>query len=138
MRKWIIGFSVEKACEEGLDLKDIHILRYVIDFMDSGKASKKRLGGEWYYWVSNKNILENNPLLEINLTKSLRKRLKVLIEKGFLDYKLYKDGVSQTFYKKGKRLDLLLGNKEKEKRVKKKSVEDSSFYKELKFEEWED
>ncbi|WP_297636513.1 hypothetical protein [uncultured Clostridium sp.] len=132
MRKWILGFSVEKVCEEGLDLKDIHILRYVIDFMDSGKTMKRNFGREAYHWITNKNILENNPLLEINLTKSLRKRMKVLVEKELLDYKLYKNGVSQTFYKKGRRLELILDQKQRRKKI------EENLYREIGNEDWED
>ena len=110
MKEKILEFNQKRIIAEGLDLKDIHILEYVINVIDSGLLYKRLIQGKRYHWIKNKTILNDLPVLEIETTGALRKRIKFLAEKGFIEYELSLIGGSYTFYRKGARLKEILYN----------------------------
>ncbi|WP_317311044.1 hypothetical protein [Clostridium thermobutyricum] len=105
MYKKIEGFYQEDLIKSGLDIKDVHILRYMLDFMDSGILRKRIIDGKDFYWIRTDLIIEDNPILKINLKNSIRKRIKKLIDKEFLEYVNYKKGTNKTLYRRGKALE---------------------------------
>ncbi|OPX47440.1 hypothetical protein [Clostridium thermobutyricum] len=105
MYKKIEGFYQEALIKSGLDIKDVHILRYMLDFMDSGILRKRIINGKDFYWIRTDLIIEDNPILKINLKNSIRKRIKKLIDKEFLEYVNYKKGTNKTLYRRGKALE---------------------------------
>ena len=105
MYKKIEGFYQEALIKSGLDIKDVHILRYMLDFMDSGILRKRIIDGKDFYWIRTDLIIEDNPILKINLKNSIRKRIKKLIDKEFLEYVNYKKGTNKTLYRRGKALE---------------------------------
>lgn len=105
MYKKIEGFHQEVLIKSGLDIKDVHILRYMLDFMDSGILRKRIINGKDFYWIRTDLIIEDNPILKINLKNSIRKRIKKLIDKEFLEYVNYKKGTNKTLYRRGKALE---------------------------------
>lgn len=105
MYKKIEGFYQEVLIKSGLDIKDVHILRYMLDFMDSGILRKRIINGKDFYWIRTDLIIEDNPILKINLKNSIRKRIKKLIDKEFLEYVNYKKGTNKTLYRRGKALE---------------------------------
>ena len=52
MKYTMLGFSQKSSDELGLDILDLAILRWFIDFKNSGTMKVKRLQGENYYWIS--------------------------------------------------------------------------------------
>ena len=105
MYKQIEGFYQEALVKSDLDIKDIHILRYMIDFIDSGIPRKRIINGKDFYWIRTDLIIEDNPILKINLKNSIRKRIKKLIDKEFLEYVNCKKGINKTLYRRGKALE---------------------------------
>lgn len=105
MYKKIEGFYQEALIKSGLDIKDVHILRYMLDFMDSGILRKRIINGKDFYWIRTDLIIEDNPILKINLKNSVRKRIKKLIDKEFLEYVNYKKGTNKTLYRRGRALE---------------------------------
>ncbi|MGV3026951.1 hypothetical protein ACED96_14645 [Clostridium thermobutyricum] len=105
MYKKTEGFYQEALIKSGLDIKDVHILRYMLDFMDSGILRKRIINGKDFYWIRTDLIIEDNPILKINLKNSIRKRIKKLIDKEFLEYVNYKKGTNKTLYRRGKALE---------------------------------
>ena len=105
MYKKIEGFYQDALIKNDLDIKDVHILRYMLDFMDSGILRKRIIDGKDFYWIRTDLIIEDNPILKINLKNSIRKRIKKLIDKEFLEYVNCKKGTNKTLYRRGKALE---------------------------------
>lgn len=63
MKYNVIGFSQQKAMEFGLDVKDLIILKHIIDFINSGKMVEREIDGEVYYWLKQDRLLEELPIL---------------------------------------------------------------------------
>lgn len=84
MRKSIFGFSQERAIELGLDAKDLLILKYIYDFVESGKMIEREIDGKIYYWIKSQIVLDTLPILKIGGSIVLRRRLKNLVELNIL------------------------------------------------------
>lgn len=106
MKFTFMGFSQAKALEMGLDDKDLSILRYFIDFKDSGAMTIKIIDDKPYYWLKYETLLSELPILGIKSKIALRRRLKTLVDTGVLEFKLIKKGGTFSFYG--------IGNKYKE------------------------
>lgn len=100
MKYTINGFSQEKLISYGLDEKDSLLLRYFIDFKDSGKMKIKTIDEEQYYWVSYKGVMEAMPILNLK-EDSVYRRLKKLCEKKILKSVTVRQGGVYSFYKTG-------------------------------------
>ena len=83
MKYTIMGFFQMAACELGLDLGDLAILRWFVDFKDSGKMKVKIMQGDKYYWVSYKSIVQDIPVLNIQ-KDAVYRRLRKLCQAGVL------------------------------------------------------
>ena len=103
MKFTYMGFSQEKALEMDLDDKDLSILRYFIDFKDSGSMIMKVIDDKPFYWLKSSALLNELPILGIKSNDVLRRRLKKLVEAEVLDYKLVKKGGVYSFYGVGKK-----------------------------------
>ncbi|WP_161487070.1 hypothetical protein [Clostridium magnum] len=51
MKFTILGYNQAKLVELGLDVIDAALLRYFVDFKDSGTMVKETIEGELYYWL---------------------------------------------------------------------------------------
>lgn len=111
MKHNVIGFSQQKAMEFGLDLKDLIILKHIMDFINSGKMVEREIDGEIYYWLKQDRLLEELPILNIGGSTVLRRRLKRLVKLNVLKYYLMKKGGTYTLYGKGSELNNLLYKK---------------------------
>ena len=108
MKFTYMGFSQKKLVEYGLDLVDAAILRYFIDFKDSGKMVLEMHKGKTFYWVKYANILEENPIFNINTKDTLRKRFKKLTDTSILIHYHKKVGGSYSFYGIGENYEKLI------------------------------
>lgn len=99
MKNTIEGFNQNKLLEYDLDIKDAMILRYCVDFMNTGRMSSVVVNNKVYYWVSYKHIKEDLPILKINNNDALRKRFKKLEEAGLIEHHHRKDGGSYSYYR---------------------------------------
>ena len=54
MKYTIEGFSQKVAKDLGLDALDLIILRWFVDFKDSGNMRTEFINGEKYYWIRHK------------------------------------------------------------------------------------
>lgn len=111
MKYNVIGFSQQKAMELRLDVKDLIILKHIIDFINSGKMVEREIDGETYYWLKQDRLLEELPILNIGGSTVLRRRLKKLVKLNILKYYLMKKGGTYTLYGKGSELNNLLYKK---------------------------
>lgn len=100
MKYTLYGFSQNKAIEFGLDLNDLAILRYIVDFKDSKNMSTEVVDGECYYWVKYEGILKELPILKIK-KDSIYRRLKAMCEIGILKHKTFKRAGTYSYYTLG-------------------------------------
>lgn len=117
MKHNVIGFSQQKAMEFGLDVKDLLILKHIINFINSGKMVEREIDGEIYYWLKQDRLLEELPILNIGGSTVLRRRLKRLVKLNVLKYYLMKKGGTYTLYGKGSELNNLLYKKVEDVKV---------------------
>ena len=97
MKYTIHGFSQQRAIELGLDDRDLMILRWFVDYKDTGKMVKKILDNDMYYWIKYEGIQEAFPI--INWKKdTIYRRLKAMALKGVLKHKTVKEFGTYSFY----------------------------------------
>lgn len=110
MKFTIMGFSQEKLKELDLDLTDSLIIRWFVDFKDSGNMASEILENDKYYWIKYEYLLEEIPIININNKKTLGRRLKTLSEKGVLKQFIKRKGGIFTLYTLGEKYKLLISN----------------------------
>ena len=108
MKYTVEGFSQKALIDYGLDEKDALILRYFIDFKDSGKMKMKVINKVPYYWLKGASLLEQLPILRINNIDVLRRRLKKMTACGILMHEHVLEGGSYAFYSVGENYENLL------------------------------
>jgi hypothetical protein len=109
MKYTLYGFSQSKAIEFGLDLNDLVILRYIVDFKDSKNMKTEVVDGECYYWVKYQGILQELPILKIK-KDSIYRRLKAMCKIGILKHKTFKRSGTYSFYTLGPRYISLISS----------------------------
>jgi len=100
MQYCIEGFSQAGLIKNGLDAKDAVLLRFMMNFISSGKMNSIIYENKTFFWFFYQNIIDEMPILGIKNRNALAKRLKILVEKGILDMHLERgaDGV-YTYYR---------------------------------------
>lgn len=107
MQNIIYGFSQQAACELGLDIVDIVLLRWFVKFKESGNMVTREFDGEVYYWVNYKRVSENFPIL--NLKKNaIYRHFKKMADKNVLKRKTLKVAGTYSFYALDKMYDSLV------------------------------
>lgn len=101
MKYTIEGFNQEEALKfENLDVIDLVILRWIVDFEPS--MSKKIIDEETYFWVNYQSLLEALPILKLG-KRSLYDRLQKMCINGILKHKNVKDGGNFSYYTFGEK-----------------------------------
>ena len=77
MKYTIFGFDQAAAIQLNLTIEDLAVLRFLVDFKDSGKLQKKFINGEEYIWINYDIILKEYPILNIK-KRALAVRMKRL------------------------------------------------------------
>jgi uncharacterized phage protein (TIGR02220 family) len=86
--------------EFGLDAVDAVLLRYFVDFKDSGTMVRETIGGELYYWLKYEGIMKELPIL--NLKKdSIYRRFKNMAKAKILNHKTIKSKGVYSYYNIG-------------------------------------
>lgn len=97
MKYTIEGFDQKTAVEYGLDVMDLTILRWFVDFMHSNRIAKVLHEGKEYCWIKYDGLLADMPILGIQ-KKMLAIRLKKLVDAGVLLHVTKKDGGTYSLY----------------------------------------
>ena len=124
MKYTIEGFSQEVALNLGLDAIDLILLRWIVDFYNTGIMEKLLFGKDLYFWVRYEYVLTELPVLGINNKTSLGRRFKRMVSTGLLELKTSstKNGV-RTYYRfMGDCLQSLLSKKDRALDLKVKRV----------------
>jgi len=84
MRYTIEGFSQPKLVELGLNANDAHVLRWFVDFQNTGRMKVRDTGGIPHYFVHYEKVLEDLPILGITSTRSAARIFAKLADAGIL------------------------------------------------------
>ena len=106
-----LGFSVSKMMELNLDMKDIAILRYFIDFRETGRMNYEIVEGEKYYWINYSSVENEMPHIRLGKRAIMLRMLK-LRDLGILVHYTKKEGGTYSFYNLGSKYNELI-NKNK-------------------------
>lgn len=109
MKFTILGFSQRKLIEYKISLDEALILRYFVDFKDSGSMVKEYIDNDLYYWVNYESLKKELPILDISKDRVYR-RLKNLVDIGILKHKTKKQGGTYSFYAIGTRYSELVSD----------------------------
>lgn len=125
MKYTIEGFSQKVAKDLVLDALDLIILRWFVDFKDSGNMRTEFINGEKYYWIRHKKLTDELPILSMQ-TNAFYRRLRKICECGVLKRVLLKENGSYTYYTLGENFIKListqsLSHSKSSKKTKKKS-----------------
>ena len=100
MKYNLYGYSQQRAIQIGLDDRDLMILRWFVDYKDTGKMVKKIFEDDVYYWIKYEGIVEAFPIA--NWKKdTVYRRLKKLAKLGVLNHKTLKQGGIWSYYNLG-------------------------------------
>ena len=107
MKYTMLGFSQQIAADYGLDLNDLAILRWFVDFKESGNMRSMEIDGNVYYWVFHEKISEE--LFIIKLQKSaIYKRLKKMCDCDILKKKTVSCGGNYSYFALGENYQELI------------------------------
>lgn len=110
MKFTINGFSQKMLLELGLDSVDSLLLRYFIDFRDSGSMAMEIIDDKPYYWLKYSTLAKELPIIGIKSNDTLRRRLKKLEKAKVLEHYHKKENGSFSFYGIGDNYKLLISN----------------------------
>lgn len=97
MKYTIEGFSQEKLIEFGMDVNDAIILRWFVDFKDTGKMASEIVSDDKYYWINYEELLKDLPIMNIK-KDTLYRRLKKMESVGILKHFTKKQGGTYSMY----------------------------------------
>ncbi|GAB6168266.1 hypothetical protein JCM1393_07260 [Clostridium carnis] len=123
----ILGFNQEELIKMDMDTSDVLILRYLVDFIDSGSMITEKVKEDIFYWIDYSSLIENLPILGLK-KDGVYRRLKKMVNKGVLKHYTKKVGGTFSFYALGEKFKNLL-NKGKEVKSKRNSKKIISFSK---------
>lgn len=108
MKYTILGFSQEELIKKELDTVDALILRYFVDFKDTGIMSMEIYRDKPYYWIKYEALIKEIPIIKIKSKDALRRRLKKLEECNVLEHYHKNVGGSYSFYALGEGYKILI------------------------------
>lgn len=97
MKYTMLGFSQKASDELGLDILDLAILRWFIDFKNSGTMKTRKLQGENYYWISYKAISEDLHILHLK-KDAIYKRLRKMCDAKILKKRIVCEFGKYSFF----------------------------------------
>lgn len=107
MRYTVMGFLQKGACELGLSMGDLAILRWFTDFKNSGKMITKTLKGDKYYWVSYEAITDEFPILNVK-KDAIYRRLRRLCDAEILKKITVYNSGTYSYFALGKNYSKLI------------------------------
>lgn len=114
MKFTIEGFSQEVAVKLGLDAVDLVLLRWLVDFYNTGVMEMHIFGDKHFFWVHYETILTEMPILWITNKVSLGRRFKRMVKSGLMEFRVFEGAGNRTYYRFDENLLTgLLSNKTK-------------------------
>jgi len=135
MKYTVLGFNQKILVEWGYDATDALLIRWIIDFYNTGKMKKVEVDGTRYFWILYKKVIADLPILGIkkdaiaDRMAKMSGQFKEKDSKGntkgknkhkLFDFYLYKDDGNYTYYRFiESELDKLLSDSEEAQADKK-------------------
>ena len=111
MKLSIMDYHQPTAVAYGLNMDDLLLLKWFVDFRNTDRMELVMVEGEAYYWVKYDKVIEDLPILNISNKDVLRRRFKKLCEAKVLKFHLEKNKKGTfTYYNTDKRYQLLLSD----------------------------
>lgn len=107
MKYTIYGFSQLHATEMGLDDRDLMVLRWFVDYKDTGKMVKKIINDDMFYWIKYEGIIDSFPIVKWK-KDTVYRRLKKMASLGVLKHETVKQGGVWSYYALGSKYIVLL------------------------------
>lgn len=101
MKTTIHGFRQDRLVLYGMDNDDALILRWFVDFKDSGKMTSKIINEDKYYWIKYEGLLDDLVILKIKTKDALYRRLKKMEKNKILKRQTVKENGTYSFYTLG-------------------------------------
>lgn len=121
MKNTIHGFNQKELVEYGLDNDDALILRWFVDFKDTGRMATRIIENEKYYWVKYEGIIEDLPILKLKTKDALYRRFKKMDKAGVIKHITYKENGTFSFYTLGEKYITLITRNNYEEPIGNKS-----------------
>lgn len=97
MRFSFFGFSQRAAIDLGLDPADLLILRWFVDFRNSGKMISKEIDSKMFYLVSYSAVAEDLTILYMK-KDSVYRRFKKMCDKNVLEKRVIKSKKTLVYF----------------------------------------
>ena len=110
MKTTIHGFRQDRLVLYGMDNDDALILRWFVDFKDSGKMASKIIEEDKYYWIKYEGLLDDLVILKIKTKDALYIRLKKMEKQKILKRQTVKENGTYSFYTLGDNYKFLIEN----------------------------
>lgn len=99
MKYTIEGFSQKQLVAWNLDATDAVILRYVVDFYNTGLLVKETFNNQEYFWVKYQTLLDELPIVGITNKMALARRFKKYLACGLMEHYTKRKGGIYSFYR---------------------------------------
>ena len=113
MKYTIEGFNQQEMFDMGLDCTDAIILRFIVDFYNTGKMTKVSNEGKEYFWLSYQNVIEQIPLIRIKSKIALARRIKKYSKCGLMESYTHKGGGTFSCFRFTDMYEKLIGSTQK-------------------------
>jgi hypothetical protein len=99
MKFTIQGFSQAALVEHGLDCIDALIIRWVADFIHTGKMATREHLGKVFQWVKYQGVLNDLPILGLGSTDAVARRFRKIVKAGIFEHFTLKKGGVFAYYR---------------------------------------
>ncbi len=107
MRYTLLGFNQTKLIELDLDAYDALILKWFVDFKDSGKMRSITIDDQQYYWVVYAAVLDEYPTIPFK-KDTIYRRFKKLVKCQVLGSYAKRGQGHRSYYCSGKNFQCLV------------------------------
>jgi hypothetical protein len=110
-------YTIEGFCQSVLialhcDTTDAVILRYIVDFYNSGSMQKIQVGRKEFFWVNYQTVMEEIPIIKIANKRALQSRFMKYVEQGLMEFHLLQN--RQTYFRFTPKYDSLVSSSKKQ------------------------
>ena len=73
MKLSILDYNQKIAVSFGLDMNDLILIRWFIDYRNTDEMNEVIFDGKAYYWVNYKKVIEDLPILKIKNENNIKR-----------------------------------------------------------------
>jgi len=96
----IEGFSQAEAIARGMDVKDLVLLRWLLDFYNTGMMEIHMQNGKSWFWVDYRYAARELPVLGIGSAKVMARRMRRMVEScGIMESFCFEGAGCKTYFR---------------------------------------